>query len=73
MKYEVNVKAILEKMLAAKNKRFQDETTKPTTDIRTNNWPPTILFETYISRLKKSWSDSNSGPLPPQAYSLPSG
>ena len=45
-------------------KRFQDVTNTPTTDKQTNNWP-TILFE-YMSL-----SDSNPGPLPSQAYSLP--
>ena len=58
------LKQNLRRMSESIKKRFQDVTNTPTTDKQTNNWP-TILFE-YMSL-----SDSNPGPLPSQAYSLP--
>ena len=39
-------------MRAAKQKQFQDVTTKPTTDKQTNNLP-TVLFETQYFPLEK--------------------
>ena len=48
-------------MRAANQKRFQDVTTKPTTDKQTNNWP-TILSETqyfpFEKKTNRSWSES---------------
>ena len=57
------MKTTLQKNARSKKNRFQDVTSKPTTDKQTNNWP-TILFETEYS---------NRGPLTTQAYALPPG
>ena len=52
--------------MCAEKKQFQDETTNPTTDKQTNNWPTIVLVTEKFRIVKKnrSWSELNRGLRP---------